>query len=115
MHHTKTSFLLSGVYLSVELLLMGICVSAKNFLMAGVIVVFFCLEIFRTYRKTNFITKGHLTHDEKARRDSLHKARSNYYHYYNIWYRFADASEQRIYFTKISPSRQKNPPQIVHM
>ena len=98
MNHRKTWFFLSGLYIAVELAVLIAFMSAKSYLgyfIAGVMATFICFEAFRIYRKTQVLTRGHhLTHEQRAKIDTYRNQLSGYRHYYNIWYRFADSTEQ---------------------
>ena len=98
MNHRKTWFFLSGLYISIELAVLIAFVLTKSYVgyfVAGVMALFICFELFRIYRKTQVITGDHhLTQEQKSKRDSYRNQLYGYRHYYNIWYRFADSTEQ---------------------
>jgi hypothetical protein len=101
MHHRRTCFLFSGLYIGIELVVLMACLLAKSYIsyiMAGVMATFICFEIFRIYRKTQVITRGHhLTNEQKSRRDSYRIQLRGYRYYYNIWYRFAPLHRSRVH------------------
>jgi hypothetical protein len=93
MRHVKTSFFLSGLTLCIEVILGWLVLSvhdAGHYVLGGVLFTLALLEIYRIYRKVRLL----LTHPShimlKHMSDAQQKARS---YYWNIWYRFADASE----------------------
>ena len=98
MNHTKTWFFMSGLYISIELAVLIAFILAKSYvgyLVAGIMAMFICFEIFRIYRKTQVLTRGrHLSSEQKSKHDSYRNQLCGYRHYYNIWYRFADSTEQ---------------------
>jgi hypothetical protein len=98
MNHRKTWFFFSGLYITIELAVLVVFLFAGGYVgyvVAGAMAVFVCFEVFRIYRKTQVIARGHhLTDEQKLKQASYKKQLSGYGHYYNVWYRFADSSEQ---------------------
>ena len=106
MHHKKTSFFLSGMFLSIEFLLFAIFVFAKSLFGASFFLAVFGLDIYRLYRKIKFRSiKDHLTHNKTAtKREAQRQINS---HYWNIWYRFADASDHEFIAKKLHEQIKK--------
>ncbi len=70
MHHVKTSFFLSGLYLLIALFLVYLCFSAKAYIVMFPFLLLAMLEVFRIYRKTKFVsTKNHLTREKLDRKE----------------------------------------------
>ena len=105
MHHTITWFLLSSLYVAIELIMLIAFLltnSYVGYIVASVMAAFICFEIFRIYRKTQVITNGrHLTEEQRSKRDSYRNQLDGYRYYYNIWYRFADSTEQEYMAEKL--------------
>lgn len=87
-----TSFFLSGLYLTIESSLAALCFYAKIYFLGVVLIIFIFLETFRAFRKVQFVRiKDHLAQEAIARK--RYDQQPLFGHYYNVWYRFADASD----------------------
>jgi len=105
MHHKRTWFFFSGLYVGIELVVLVAFLLSKSYVgyvIVGVMATFICFEIFRIYRKTQIISRGHhLTNEQKLKRDSYRNQLGGYRYYYDIWYRFADSTEQEYMAEKL--------------
>lgn len=105
MDHTSTWFLFSGLYIAIELTLLIVFLLTKSlvgYVVASIMATFICFEIFRIYRKTQVIVSGrHLTNEQRSKRDSYRNQLGGYRYYYNVWYRFADSTEQEYMAEKL--------------
>lgn len=92
MRHRKTSLFLSGMFLSIEFALFAVFALAKSLFGAGFFLVIFGLDIYRLYRKMKFWSiKDPATYEKMAKKREAQLGINSYY--WNIWYRFADATE----------------------
>ena len=106
MLHKKTSFFPSGIFLSVELLLFVIFVFAKSIFGAGLFFAILGLDIYRVYRKMKFLAiKNPLTYEKTAMKRASQRQINSYY--WNIWYRFADASDHEFIAQKFHEQIKK--------
>ncbi len=107
MRHKKTSLFLSGMFLSVEFSLFAVFVFAKSLFGASFFFAIFGLDIYRLYRKMKFWSiKDPLTYNRTAtKREAQLQINS---HYWNIWYRFADASDHEYMAKKINEQIKKH-------
>ena len=106
MHHKKTSLFLSGMFLSVEFLLFAIFLYVRSVLGAGFFFTVFWLDIYRLYRKMKFrSTRDHLTYEKTAMKRKAQRQINSYY--WNLWYRFADASDHEFIAQKFHEQIKK--------
>jgi hypothetical protein len=113
MRHVKTSFTISGVSLTLWIILLALFLSAKSsagLVMAGVSFMFFSYEVYRLYRKLLLYNWGRPLSVERKRKIEQFRRqygdyqRSNLYH---VWYRFADATEQEYLAEKFQESLKR--------
>ncbi len=104
MHHVKTSFFLSGLFLTIEISVTYFCLSGKAYPVGAFFLGITLLDVYRIYRKVRFL-RSHPSQEERMRRlDQIQKGSS---YYYNIWYRFADASEHEYIANKFHERLRK--------
>ena len=106
MHHKKTSMFLSSMFLTIEFLLFAIFVYARSLVGAGFFFAIFGLDIYRLYRKMKFLSiKDPLTYEKTALKRQAQRQINSYY--WNIWYRFADASDHEFIAEKLHTQTKK--------
>jgi hypothetical protein len=106
MHHKKTSLFLSGMFLSIEFLLFAIFVFARSLFGASFFFAIFGLDIYRLYRKMKFRSiKDPLTYEKTELKRQAQRQINSYY--WNIWYRFADASDHDFIAKKLHEQIKK--------
>jgi hypothetical protein len=90
MRHVKTSFLLSGLYLFIEVVLAYFCLAARVYPVGGFLVALAFLELYRLGNKIRYL-KNPLSPAERARRSNNAMEARGFY--YNQWFRFAEAHD----------------------
>jgi fatty acid desaturase len=104
MQHIKISFFLSGLWLCIEVLLVYLCIWARVYLVGVPFFIFTLLDVYRIYRKVQFLKSGPSREERERRADLARQGRS---YYWNLWFRFADAPEHEFIAQKFHKAIKK--------